>query len=99
MGETASVPPARGDYIATSVDELDRALELCVGALGPGCLRGIPLVRAGKNYKFGGKRLFLKLDGDQVKVRHGSSFAPFAEWLRAEVEALDRGGADDAADM
>lgn len=79
--------PAVTDYVATADDELDRALERCVANLGSGCLGGLALTRAGKGYKFGSKRLFLKLDGTEVKVRHGSSFAPFGEWLRAEVEA------------
>lgn len=78
---------AQSDYVASVSDELDLALERCVASLGPGCLGGVPLTRAGKGYKLGSKRLLLRLDGQELKVRQGSTWPSFAEWLPEEVEA------------
>eukprot|EP00929_Paragymnodinium_shiwhaense_P065527 TRINITY_DN32837_c1_g1_i1.p1 TRINITY_DN32837_c1_g1~~TRINITY_DN32837_c1_g1_i1.p1 ORF type:complete len:1786 (-),score=551.77 TRINITY_DN32837_c1_g1_i1:35-5251(-) len=95
------------DYMHEHEDDLDKALEVEIASLGPGCLRGVPLRRDPKarpkagmlKYMLGEKSFMLKMAGEHaVIVRVGATWVSVGEWVGA-LQAPPPEGAEDEDDL
>lgn len=86
---TVGAAEVKGDYLATGSDDLDKALESEIAALGPGCLGGRRLVRkAQRMYELDGQSVLMVLNSDRVLVAQGIDFILLKTW----IESLGKGG-------